>query len=155
MTSQSGEESWFRRRPNSSARTGQNDVSRLDPGDSTPEAGYFNASSLSSAFSKFFGRFCLGWRTRRGGDIEDLRDNDEGPSSSNGSPSRNYSAEDKRGKNAYKVLPANGSDKLGTFSGVFVPTTLNVLSILMFLRFGFILGQGGVLGIMGEYFHIQ
>lgn len=40
-------------------------------------------------------------------------------------------------------------DKLGTFSGVFVPTTLNVLSILMFLRFGFILGQGGVLGIMG------
>lgn len=40
-------------------------------------------------------------------------------------------------------------DKLGTFSGVFVPTTLNVLSILMFLRFGFILGQGGVLGMMG------
>jgi len=35
------------------------------------------------------------------------------------------------------------------FSGVYVPTCLNVLSILMFLRFGFILGQGGVLGIMG------
>ncbi|KAK9462731.1 amino acid permease-domain-containing protein [Lipomyces oligophaga] len=34
--------------------------------------------------------------------------------------------------------------KMGTFSGVFVPTTLNVLSILMFLRFGFILGQVGV-----------
>lgn len=42
------------------------------------------------------------------------------------------------------------SEKLGTFSGVFVPTTLNVLSILMFLRFGFILGQGGVLGMMGK-----
>lgn len=41
------------------------------------------------------------------------------------------------------------SNKLGTFSGVFVPTTLNVLSILMFLRFGFILGQSGVLGMMG------
>ncbi|OKL64697.1 hypothetical protein UA08_00158 [Talaromyces atroroseus] len=41
------------------------------------------------------------------------------------------------------------SSKLGTFSGVFVPTSLNVLSILMFLRFGFILGQSGVLGMMG------
>jgi hypothetical protein len=37
-----------------------------------------------------------------------------------------------------------GSSKLGTFSGVFVPTTLNVLSILMFIRFGMILGQGGL-----------
>lgn len=41
------------------------------------------------------------------------------------------------------------SNKLGTFNGVFVPTTLNVLSILMFLRFGFILGQSDVLGMMG------
>ncbi|KAI5294833.1 hypothetical protein KEM52_003060 [Ascosphaera acerosa] len=39
--------------------------------------------------------------------------------------------------------------KLGTFSGVFVPTTLNVLSILMFLRFGFILAHGGFIGMMG------
>lgn len=39
--------------------------------------------------------------------------------------------------------------KLGTYSGVFVPTTLNVLSILMFLRFGLILGQSGLLGMMG------
>jgi solute carrier family 12 (potassium/chloride transporters), member 9 len=45
--------------------------------------------------------------------------------------------------------PVGGHGKLGTFSGVFVPTCLNVLSILMFLRFGFILGQGGVLGMMG------
>ncbi|KAF3481624.1 uncharacterized protein GIQ15_04383 [Arthroderma uncinatum] len=43
----------------------------------------------------------------------------------------------------------NEAQKLGSFSGVFVPTTLNVLSILMFLRFGFILGQSGVLGMMG------
>ena len=48
--------------------------------------------------------------------------------------------------------PVGGHEKLGTFSGVFVPTTLNVLSILMFLRFGFILGQSGVLGMMGEVF---
>lgn len=45
--------------------------------------------------------------------------------------------------------PVGGSAKLGTFSGVFVPTSLNVLSILMFIRFGFILGQSGLLGMMG------
>ncbi|KAM5435353.1 hypothetical protein MferCBS31731_006318 [Microsporum ferrugineum] len=43
----------------------------------------------------------------------------------------------------------NEAQKLGSFSGVFVPTTLNVLSILMFLRFGFLLGQSGILGMMG------
>lgn len=44
--------------------------------------------------------------------------------------------------------PVGGTEKLDTFSGVFVPTTLNVLSILMFIRFGFILGQGGVVGML-------
>lgn len=37
-------------------------------------------------------------------------------------------------------------EKLGTYEGVFLPTTLNVLSILMFLRFGFIIGQAGAMG---------
>lgn len=37
--------------------------------------------------------------------------------------------------------PVGGDEKLGMFSGVYVPTCLNVLSVLMFLRFSFILGQ--------------
>jgi solute carrier family 12 (potassium/chloride transporters), member 9 len=45
------------------------------------------------------------------------------------------------------------SSKMGTFSGVFVPTTLNIFSILMFLRFGFLVGQVGIVGFLGEYQH--
>lgn len=44
--------------------------------------------------------------------------------------------------------PVAGTGKLDTFSGVFVPTSLNVLSILMFIRFGFVLGQSGVVGML-------
>ncbi|KIV95053.1 hypothetical protein PV10_02755 [Exophiala mesophila] len=44
--------------------------------------------------------------------------------------------------------PVGGTDKLNTFSGVFVPVSLNVLSILMFIRFGFILGQSGVIAML-------
>lgn len=39
--------------------------------------------------------------------------------------------------------------KLGAVSGVYIPVCLNILSILMFLRFGLILGQVGLLGILG------
>ncbi|PGH15669.1 hypothetical protein AJ79_02263 [Helicocarpus griseus UAMH5409] len=62
---------------------------------------------------------------------------------------RNMDFLDKKEKGEQKPGVSDGSEKLGTFSGVFVPTTLNVLSILMFLRFGFILGQAGVLGTLG------
>lgn len=41
--------------------------------------------------------------------------------------------------------------KLGVVSGVYVPVCLSILSILMFLRFGSILGQIGLLGILGKY----
>lgn len=49
-----------------------------------------------------------------------------------------------------KYDPENPNrDKLGTYDGVFVPTALNVLSILMFLRFGFLLGQLGIILALG------
>ncbi|KAG5933224.1 hypothetical protein E4U53_001059 [Claviceps sorghi] len=41
------------------------------------------------------------------------------------------------------------SSKLGMVSGVYIPVCLNIMSILMFLRFGLILGQVGFLGIVG------
>ncbi|ESZ94943.1 hypothetical protein SBOR_4667 [Sclerotinia borealis F-4128] len=61
-------------------------------------------------------------------------------------------AEGKNGKSIPRAglvpRPIGGQEKLGMFSGVYVPTCLNVLSILMFLRFGFILGQSGILGML-------
>lgn len=41
--------------------------------------------------------------------------------------------------------------KLGIVSGVYIPVCLNIISILMFLRFGRILGRIGLLGMIGEF----
>lgn len=47
--------------------------------------------------------------------------------------------------------PSGGKrHKLGTVSGVYIPVCLNVFSILLFLRFGMILGQIGMLGMLGN-----
>jgi hypothetical protein len=60
---------------------------------------------------------------------------------------------DKARKNEQKTRANSGPEKLGTFSGVFVPT-MNIFNIIMFLRFGFILGQSGVLGMLGNLFFL-
>lgn len=39
---------------------------------------------------------------------------------------------------------------LGVISGVYIPVCLSIISILMFLRFGLILGHVGLLGMLGE-----
>jgi solute carrier family 12 (potassium/chloride transporters), member 9 len=44
--------------------------------------------------------------------------------------------------------------KLGVLDGVYIPVVLNIISILMFLRFGSILGQIGLLGMLGRLSHI-
>jgi solute carrier family 12 (potassium/chloride transporters), member 9 len=58
-------------------------------------------------------------------------------------------------KRAIVTMPAAGhmgqpkkGPKLGVVSGVYIPVCLNILSILMFLRFGVILGQIGLVGML-------
>ncbi|KAI9028504.1 amino acid permease-domain-containing protein [Hyaloraphidium curvatum] len=41
-----------------------------------------------------------------------------------------------------------GRAKLGTFAGVFVPTILSIWGVLYYLRFGYVVGQGGVVGTL-------
>lgn len=60
-------------------------------------------------------------------------------------PSRSYGSIEEKSQ-------ADQSKKLGTLNGVFLPTALNVLSILLFLRFGFVIGQAGVLGTFALLF---
>lgn len=45
------------------------------------------------------------------------------------------------------VEDENVNVKLGTVQGALIPTVLNTLSIIMFLRFGFILSETGILGM--------
>ncbi|PWY98075.1 hypothetical protein BCV70DRAFT_40502 [Testicularia cyperi] len=52
-----------------------------------------------------------------------------------------------RTKSLGMISPAEMAPrKLGTWDGVFMPVSLNILGIILFLRFGFILGQAGLLG---------
>ncbi|CAG8948011.1 unnamed protein product [Penicillium salamii] len=167
-------DSLSRRRPNFSTRTAQEDVSRLAPGDSAHATADERTRLLpwpptrwarpyepmnstersenvqSSSTSDYFHGISKWWNKRASDDPEGGNNGDSTSQhlSLSAGPLRDSSA-DKKDKNAHRSRSFDEPKKLGTFSGVFVPTALNVLSILMFLRFGFILGQAGVLGILG------
>lgn len=44
-------------------------------------------------------------------------------------------------QDAREAKRPRSSAKMGTFSGVFVPVSLNIVGIILFLRFGFLIGQ--------------
>ncbi|KAJ1580181.1 hypothetical protein NDA11_000201 [Ustilago hordei] len=61
--------------------------------------------------------------------------------------SHQHNAHMPRTKTLGMISPAEMAPrKLGTWDGVFMPVSLNILGIILFLRFGFILGQAGLLG---------
>jgi potassium/chloride transporter 9 len=165
-------DSLSRRRPNFATRTAQEDVSRLDPGESAHATSDERTRllpwpSTRSARSYEPVNSLESEGQRHSSPIHYLRgisrwwnngvDHDQGQEASGDIASQHVylSAgplrDSRKDKSGYRSRSVDEPKKLGTFSGVFVPTTLNVLSILMFLRFGFILGQAGVLGILGEH----
>ncbi|KAJ5675644.1 hypothetical protein N7462_008541 [Penicillium macrosclerotiorum] len=160
-----------RRRPNFSTRTAEEDVARLDPNESGTSPSGDRARLLHWPAHSWFRhqqsdpespdhrhafwaspfRGLSQWWNKKKVHEEELGgtgDNTLRRTSLSTGPLRDSSA-DKKDKPGYRSRSIEEQKKLGTFSGVFVPTTLNVLSILMFLRFGFILGQAGLLGILG------
>jgi potassium/chloride transporter 9 len=160
-----------RKRPNFSTRTAVEDGSRLAPTDSPvasesspliprDQSTHSRASHSSShsygSTTGFFGRlFGTGSKKDTGGQETNGQHDPHGVTiirraSLSTHNARSLDALDRKEKNGPPGASDDASEKLGTFSGVFVPTTLNVLSILMFLRFGFILGQSGVFGMLGK-----
>ncbi|KAL6236059.1 hypothetical protein BDW75DRAFT_229756 [Aspergillus navahoensis] len=153
------------RRPNFSTRTAPEDESRLDPSEpaitsmeetaqllNRPADQAQSYGSISppapetsiwyrSSHWKFTGYFSSWWSKSR---------NHAGlPNTSLETGPLRDASFDHKGRNGERYRALDASEKFSTFSGVFVPTSLNVLSILMFLRFGFILGQAGLLGMLG------
>lgn len=161
-----------RRTPKFSTRTPEEDVSRLDPSESAnaspeetskfpswrPDLSFKLSPPSGSAEqqrhslpSDFFSGIARLWnRDHDHGAQQETQEGALAHTTMEPGPLRDASMKDKSGHKHHTTDHHHA--KLGTYSGVFVPTTLNVLSILMFLRFSFILGQSGVLGMLGKSF---
>ncbi|MEO1132179.1 MAG: Na-K-Cl cotransporter [Cyanobacteria bacterium J06639_1] len=49
---------------------------------------------------------------------------------------------------AAPAAPSAGAAKLGTFGGVFTPSILTILGVIMYLRFGWVVGNVGLIGTL-------
>jgi solute carrier family 12 sodium/potassium/chloride transporter 2 len=45
-----------------------------------------------------------------------------------------------------KKIKPPADAKFGTFKGVFTPSILTILGVIMYLRFGWVVGNGGLIG---------
>jgi len=51
-------------------------------------------------------------------------------------------------KNDARKSPATSAGRFGTFAGVFAPTVLTILGLILFLRMGWVVGQAGLFGAL-------
>ncbi len=51
-------------------------------------------------------------------------------------------------KKSYQPEQATSPNKLGTFGGVFTPSLLTILGVIMYLRFGWVVGNVGLIGTL-------
>lgn len=74
----------------------------------------------------------------------------------NGGERQRHSVSESHDGRVSVKMEARHSNKLGSISGVYIPVFLNIMSILMFLRFGLIIGKIGFVGILGKpSYHIM
>ncbi|KAF5021510.1 hypothetical protein F66182_6453 [Fusarium sp. NRRL 66182] len=66
-----------------------------------------------------------------------------------GGQGQRHSTSESHGGRLSVTMESRQSSKLGSISGVYIPVFLNIMSILMFLRFGLIIGKIGFTGILG------
>lgn len=62
----------------------------------------------------------------------------------------------RRSRSGYVPLTSGGGpgvdDKLGTFTGVFIPVGLSIWGVVVFVRLGYMIAQAGILGVLGLWF---